>query len=292
VGRFEDSLRDILAGQGILFRVVTTTRPGHAIELTRLHAKTSRAVVAVGGDGTVNEVACGLLASETNVPLGVLPVGSGNDFGWMLGMSSRLSTAVSQLLSARVRTIDYGIVRWRSYGGSTWRERAFFNAVGAGFDALVSARASHYKHLGGRVAYLAAILSVLRAWRGPQARVSSSSDPKERTFSLLLVCVANGRRVGGGYRLTPEAVLDDGLLDACVVHDMALLRKLRLLPKAIRGTHTHAPEAEMATVCKLHFGSSEPVPLHVDGEIVTDSLLELEARVVPHGIRVLEASHR
>jgi YegS/Rv2252/BmrU family lipid kinase len=286
--RVEHYLRAELERYGSLHTFVHTEHVGHGADLAFEHAVSSAAVIAVGGDGTLNEVACGVLRADNCVPVGAVPVGTGNDFAWMLGMSSNPKEAVRQLIRAEEHTVDYGVARWKSQNDPTWRERPFFNAVGVGFDAQVTVRTSRYKHLGGSFAYMAGILSVLRSWTGPMVRISTSgeSDTTVR-LPLLLASVSNGRRVGGGYYLTPTAQLDDGLLDACIVRDMSTFRKLRLLPKAMVGRHTGAPEADIRKVIAFELASEHPLPLHVDGEIETRDLLELKASVVRHGIRVL-----
>jgi diacylglycerol kinase (ATP) len=167
----------------------------------------------------------------------------------------------------------------------------FFNAVGMGLDAAVALASERFKRLPGKAAYLGAVPQVLRRWTSPHVRVTL--DPEGTSPQILyegplfLMTVANGTSSGGGFRLTPEASLTDGLLDVCLVQCMSVRRVVQLLPRALRGTHTHAPEVRMRTITSLLLESEAPLPVHADGEVITRNMRRLEIRTAPAGLSVL-----
>src|SRR5690606_3615963 len=213
-GRARADLVAELEASGAPFEVLTTRRPNHAAVLARDAAARFDAVIAAGGDGTLQEVASGLLAAEGEAVLGVIPLGTGNDFARLLGVPEKPAEAVRALLGAGVVPIDAGIVRWREATDDFLHEAAFVNAVGIGFDALAAAEAARFKWFRGRSGYLAAVFRALRLWPQPHVEVRCTDDgaPGERIYDgpFFLAAVSNGTAVGGGFRLTPDARPDDG----------------------------------------------------------------------------------
>lgn len=270
-----------LARSGVNVEHVFTTARYHARQLASHVTSDIDAVVAVGGDGTVHEVGCGLIESGARVPLGVVPAGSGNDFSRALGVTAHEEGVAHYLLNAAVDLIDVGHIAWHSHSESG--ESVFLNAVGCGFDALVAANATRIRHLRGYPRYLVAILKTLRHWKAPHVTVHFEGDHHEEQVwegPLLLCTAGNGVSSGGGFMLTPRAVLDDGLLDMCLVRDMSFRRILTVLPLAIRGTHLSQREVVSDVVEKITIESETGFPVHLDGEIVSDAVLRvhIEAR--------------
>jgi YegS/Rv2252/BmrU family lipid kinase len=245
--------------------------------------------VAVGGDGTVHEVARGLIEQGGRVPLGVIPMGTGNDFVKAIGMPGAPDAAVAALQRALPRAVDHGWVRWDEQG--TMQEQAFVNAVGIGFDARVAHEASTFKRLPGMTAYLAAVFRTLRKWTSPPARVTAETPAGEAVClydgPLLLTTVGNGVSSGGAFYLTPQASIRDGVLDACIVAHASPWRIVQVLPRALRGRHTAEPEVHMATVRRLRLQAEAPLPLHADGEGLSRGTRTLEVRIAEGGLRVL-----
>ncbi|MEM7789254.1 MAG: diacylglycerol kinase family protein [Bacteroidota bacterium] len=242
-GRARPLVEAALAEAGAEAEVVETRRAGDAETLART-AEGVDAVVVAGGDGTIHEAVNGIVG--TGLPLGVLPLGTGNDFAHALGMPDPLPEAVRAMLAAPVRDLDVGRVRWTDAAGE--HERLFANCLGTGFDADAARIAGETKWLGGRAAYLAAVLRTLWAWRRPDVRVrvvaqhAGDAVPAASEIALpeaeplfagpLFLCeVGNGHSVGGGFLLTPDAVPDDGRLDVCLVRHLSPRRALGLLPK-------------------------------------------------------------
>lgn len=266
--------------------VLKTERPGHATELARAERSRADLVVAAGGDGTVHEVVRGLAGGTGDAPpLGLLPIGTGNDFASLFALSKTLPEAARALLDpAKDTRIDLGEVTWRDAAGT--HTRAFCNAVGMGFDAAVAIAAARMKHLPGVLGYLAAVRRTLGAWQSPVAHIHGESVPGEPAPRFLLT-VGNGRRSGGGFYLTPRADLTDGLLDVCAVRDVGVARALQLLPGVLLGgRHEGQPEVTTARVREIAADFEPPVPLHADGEILSHAAEHVAVRIRPEALRV------
>jgi YegS/Rv2252/BmrU family lipid kinase len=268
-------------------RIERTNGPGHAVEIARTTPITHRAVVAVGGDGTVNEIARGLLARDDHPPLAVLPLGTGNDFGRALGMSMRLEGAVNQLATAVERRVDVGRVHFSE--GHLVRSGLFVNAAGIGFDGHVASVAPRYKGVPFGAGYLLSILHSLATWKAVRAVVSDGSDGSdvrldERCFFMT---VGNGRDSGGGFSINPRASIFDGKLDVCFVRGLSRRRALRILPLARRGEHLDLAEIRYWVSKHVRIVPDEPLPLHTDGELVSRSVASLDVLVDPAALRVL-----
>ncbi len=279
-----------LEQQGVSYEVRVTEGPGHATELAQ--EVSSRAVVAVGGDGTVHEVAYGIIAAGCTTPLGVIPLGTGNDFVKMLGIARRLPEALHQLLHGRLQFTDYGEVRARNYQGEEVHQY-YVNAVGVGFDALVAVNMRGQKALPGVLSYLLAVFRTLRDWHAPGAQVSieTASGTEQMVFEgpMFLVTAGNGVSSGGGFYLTPEASVRDGLLDICLVEHVPRLEVMRVVPRALRGTHVTHPAVHMFRTRRLRVALEHPMPVHADGELVAEEVVEVETEVVPGMLPVISA---
>ncbi len=265
-----------------------TEAPGHARELATMERNVD-AVIAIGGDGTVHEVAGGLIDAGFSVPMGVVPFGSGNDFARMLALPDRPSAIAQVIANMQVRAIDYGSVQWE--GEAARGSDVFVNALGCGFDAFVAADVSRRRRAGGRARYLPAVMRSLTKWSSPRVNVRLEADTGVTEWSddLLLCTAANGTSTGGGIRLTPRASPVDGLFDVCIAPRMTAGRILRVLPKAVLGRHLDMPEVTYLQTNQLTITSTSSLPLHLDGEVVPVPVNRIEARIVPGGLRVLTA---
>jgi diacylglycerol kinase (ATP) len=268
---------------GVSFDVVQTTRVGEATELARL-AK-GHIVVAMGGDGTINEVANGL--AGTDRILGVIPSGSGNDFIKSAGIPSDISESCRLLAQAKTRKIDLGRVsvkRWRDgFTGSMY----FVNGVGIGFDAAVAKKTREISFLTGTALYLVAVLQTLGSYEAPEFTLSiGHATFKDRN---LLIAIGNGRCAGGGFYLTPDALVDDGLLDACVVESKSIPQILTLMPRVMRGKHHSVKGVKFMREKEIRLTSESQFYVHADGEIAGDSVNEVDVTIVPGGLEVVSA---
>ena len=253
---------------GISFDFEYTEGVGHAIELARAAASDGyRYLVAVGGDGTVNEVANGILYS-TNAPstaLGVVSTGTGSDFARSAGIPRDYATACSALTNSRRLPIDVGVVEYQSEGRTL--QRFFVNAAGAGFDAAVVKETERFpKFFGGTIPYVAGLLRTLFSYKNKPVEVRVGDEVE--SGRVLSVVVANGGYLGGGMHIVPQAELGDSLLDVAIIGDMGKLELLKELPKVYKGTHVNHPKFKMKKATRITVESTEPMLVYADGELL------------------------
>jgi diacylglycerol kinase (ATP) len=219
-------------------------------------------VVAVGGDGTVNEVASGLVGSVSE--LAVLPRGTGVDFVRTHGIPTKLDDAVRVALHGATREIDAGRVEFRAWSGEPG-EAWFVNVAGVGMSGAVAKRTNESsKALGGKASYLWSTLAVFARWQNTDVLVKVDGDA--RSGRMHEVVVANGRYLAGGMEMCPEASPDDGLFDVLVIGDVTKADLVRTLPKIYRGTHLPHPKAELLRGATVTVESDEALPIQLDGE--------------------------
>ncbi|MDQ1531205.1 MAG: diacylglycerol kinase [Microbacteriaceae bacterium] len=278
--RATDRLR--AAGHAV---VTLEARDAAALE-RQLRARIERdrpaAVIAVGGDGTVH-LAVNALA-RSGVALGIVPVGTGNDFARCLGLPEDPDDAVTRILAAldgaepAVRAID--AVR-------TSTGRWFGGMLSAGFDAAVTERANGMTRPRGRARYVVAVLLEVARLRAHRYRITIDRDARQ--VDAVLVTVGNTTSIGGGMRLTPGASVDDGLLDVLVATPLSRRKLLRLLPKVFSGTHVTDEHVsiERGRVITIDVADREPPTpvVYADGERMGSLPVTLE--VVPNALRVL-----
>ncbi len=276
-GRLAPEARRALESTFGRVECIETTAPGTAVEQVRLAVEAGvERVVVLGGDGTLHESANGLLraAVAERPPIAILPAGTGNDYAKMartLGVP--IGEAVRRLATGAIRRFDVG---------SAWGEY-FLNSVGIGFDAEVARVVSRWKHFTGMPAYLAAVFEVL--WDFPRMELRVESDGGSFTANLLLLEVAIGPCVGGGFRLTPDARPDDGWLDLCSIQHKSMGAILVRLPLVMLGKHTRLKDVRMLRATRVAITSLDG-PLHAqfDGELrqVSGTMdIRLEAGALP-----------
>ncbi len=251
----------------------STEGPGHAGKIVSgLPDKTL--VVAVGGDGTVHEVAAACVKSDR--VLGVLPVGSGNDYAKALGIGTDLGRALEVVAGGRVRSVDTGEVNGVRFN----------NGLGIGFDAEVAAGVAQAPRLlGGFGAYLWSVGRLLWGMRCHEARLKLGGV-EEIPARTILVAVALGTTYGARFKIAPESSLDDGAFDVVWSEEVSRAEVLRLVPTVLRGTHLSHPKIHFARTAEIEVYLAEPTPAHVDGEMLPPTRT-YRARVLPGSLRVL-----
>jgi diacylglycerol kinase (ATP) len=284
-------IESTLKASGAKFLMVPTERRGHATELaSRAVAEGWSAVVAVGGDGVVHEVANGLMKAagdRPSIPFGIIPVGSGNDFIKMLGIKPhRPALAVQQMLVAKPRGVDIGRVSAHRMGSGPDDIWYFTNGVGVGFDAQVANHARGIQRLRGFAIYAWAVVKTLRDLRSPTIQVVV--DGKEiANRPLVLTTVSNGPCHGGSFWLCPDARVDDGLLDVLVANARSLPAVMRLIPRVMYGKHLNDWGVELHLGKRIDVRSETPLPIHADGEIVAEWVRQMTIEVLPGKLTVL-----
>jgi YegS/Rv2252/BmrU family lipid kinase len=234
-------------------------------------------VVAVGGDGTLNEVVNGLvpLRREHPVTVGALMTGRGRDACRNLGLVRDPRHAARRLLEGHVVRRDVGLARWPA------GERFFLGWAGAGFDAVVAARAGRR---GGRLAYLRAVLTSLRDYRPVETTVRLDGvDTWAGSTASVVVC--NGGSFGGGMRIAPAARADDGLLDVVRLGALGRAELAWWLPTVFWGGHLANPNIQTGRASRVRVAASAPIPVQLDGELGAHTPLDVS--ILPGALRLL-----
>lgn len=273
----------LLQEHRLSFDWVYTERPWHAAELARQAvAGGYRAVVAFGGDGTSNEVLNGLMqaqeAGEGDAALGMLCIGTGNDLAYGAGVPLELEAGVAALARGRTRAIDVGHARGFRYFG---------NGIGIGFDAVVNVLAARLTRLRGFAVYLVAVLrTLLFYYRAPLTRIEMDDRTIEQP--TLMISAMNGRRMGGGFLMTPHSAPDDGLFDLCIAGKMNQFQMLSFVPRFMRGTQVGKPRITMARSRQVRVVVEEGTQVvHADGETISLGTRQLELELLPQRLRVI-----
>lgn len=245
-------------------------------------------IVAAGGDGTVNEVADGILRAVTEKglqapSLGVLPIGRGNDFAWGMGIPRDLKKACVLIMEGNRRTIDAGIV----YGGHFPQGRYFINGLGMGFEPLINFVASDFKHISGTPSYLLALLYILIHYPQPYP-VQLTLDGETRSLETQQLSICNGRRMGSAFIMGPDALFDDGYFD--VVFANRPIKNTRLLPIALKffkGGQVKLPSFTVVRAKSIKLVSkNNPMPVHVDGEEISKGCAEFSVELLASALSV------
>jgi len=256
-----------------LANIVFTERAGHATELASQYARMGfDAVVAVGGDGTVNEVVCGLRDTET--ALGIIPMGSGNGFARHLGISTRIHRAVEMLNHSEVIKVDYGLAN----------ERVFATTCGSGFDALI---ADQFANAGSRgmQTYLKKIMQDLISYK-PENYIVKEGDKPLFEHKAFLLTFANANQWGNEAYIAPKASVQDGKMDICMMSSSALLAAPSLALRLFTKTIDKSLFMECIQAKDVMLYREQASPFHIDGDPV-EMPKDIRIRIVQDGLRVL-----
>lgn len=255
--------------------IEVTKGVGHATEIVKNYVKNDDyRVYSVGGDGTLNEVLNGIVGS--NSTLAVIPSGTGNDFSRNIYEYSDVLTSLEQAINGKDVFLDLARVN----------DRYFINIASVGFDAEVAYNTANFKKLpfvGGSLAYIFGIIETVFKYKSVHLNITI--DEKKLNIKSLLAAIANGKCYGGGILMTPDAILDDGVFDVCIIEEVNKLKILRLFPKAIKGQHASIKEVSFYRGRKVKISCDEEVSLNIDGEILR--VREVEFEIIPKGIKVV-----
>jgi diacylglycerol kinase (ATP) len=260
-----------------------TMAAGDALHLAQRAARegTTRMLVA-GGDGTLNEVLNGVASvpgALARTTFGVIPLGTGNDFAAALGLPEDVERAVEILLRGRELAVDVGVLN----------ERHFINVSAGGFIAEVSdAVDPQLKSWAGKFAYIIGGAQVLLNYEPVRARVRAEDEagrPVARDVGIEMFAVCNSRLVGGGQPIAPRAIIDDGLLDVCLVEDMTTLDFIGLLSSVPGGGHIEDERVEYLRARALDIEFDREVKVNTDGEVLATR--RCSYRILPRAARFL-----
>ena len=270
---------------GLSFDYEFTEGVGHAIEIARAAASRGyRYLIAVGGEGTVNEVANGILRStgSASTTLGIVGTGTANSFVRSAGIPRNYINACSQLTSPRRRLIDVGAVEYKSQGQPV--QRFFVNMAGVGFDAtMVEAAQRLPKYFGGITPYVVELPAFLLGYRNKSATLSLKN--RTETARIFGVVVANGCCYANGMLIAPQAELSDGLLDVVIFGDIDKFDMLKMLPMLYKGSHLKHPKIRLEKVADITIESAERLLLHADGELLGETPASF--RMVPSALSIV-----
>lgn len=255
--------------------MAVTSRPGEAVALAEQGSQSYDCVAAAGGDGTVHEVVNGLMRAGARAALGVIPLGSGDDFAKLLSHDPGFNFS-----GATTRKFDVGRI---SCNGEV---RYFANGMDIGFGAHGARNVRRVpRFLTGLGAYLGALVLTMVKYPLLRLRVQLDDAPAF-DFTTAMTAVMNGSTFGGSFHVCPDAKPDDGLLDLLLVEAVGRLEILQLVPKILRGAHAGDPRLRLVRAKRVTIESDEPLLLEADGEIAFEDARRLEIDLLPAALRV------
>lgn len=254
-----------------VFRVEKTRSLEHGVELALAAAELGEVPVVVSGDGLLGVVGGAMAGSE--VPLGLIPAGRGNDLARALGIPSEPEAAVDTVLGGHSRRIDVGEANGKR----------FLGIASIGFDSECNRLANDTHWLRGNLVYVYSMLRTLIGWRSARFTIAAGEERKRLTG--YFVDVANNSVYGGGMWIAPEAEIDDGLFDVVAIEEVGKLRFLSGLRDVLKGNHLDKDEVSVFRAPRLQIDASRPFPVYADGDHLTD--LPVSLRVLPSALSIL-----
>lgn len=240
--------------------------PGHATELAKAHLIENSAIFCVGGDGSLNEIINGI-SYGNSVSLGVIPIGSGNDFARAIGNLKSNFSLENYLVSENSVKCDIGYIRV-VLDGKPILDKKFVSSLGIGFDALVAFKIISIKVLKGLALYLASVIASLFSYKAPKGTLEIPEHNIKLNDKFFLFAVGNTETAGGGFKLNPGAKINDGYLNLCFAKDISKWTVLKVLPSAIPGTHIKDKRVFTYRFKNLTYSTAEKIFLHIDGEAI------------------------
>lgn len=289
--------RALRAG-GLAFDSARTPAPRAAVALAEDAQRSGYAtLIAVGGDGTISEVANGMLRAsrgETTGTLGIISVGSGNDF--IKSFSPQLGVVptgkyadwrpgVARVLAGNTRVVDVGRIVADHPAPGFDAPHYFVNSFDTGFGANAAMHAHDFRLLQGLPMYLAAVLKTLVKYSLPRVKIIWDDAQLEQTSTMI--AVANGRCIGGGFWVAPHTRNDDGLFGVMIAQGLGRWGILALLPKVMRGTHIYDPRVRYVQSARVVIESRDPLVIESDGEIPFIGARRVAIDLLPKRLRVL-----
>jgi diacylglycerol kinase (ATP) len=269
-----------MAAAGAKYTLDLTEYANHACELAQQAALDGwPVVVAAGGDGTISEVVNGLMRAGDDKPaptLGIIPLGSANDLADGLELPREVSAVCHRIMQGKTRPIDLGLVNGHY----------FANNSAVGLEPVVTQEQEQMRQLlHGTPRYVVAALRCIRKAKPWQVRMEWDQGAFEGPITL--VSVGNGSRTGGAFYMTPQARLDDGLLDFVYAYGLSSWQILKLFPKTLTGKHIDHPLVKYQRTKFLSISIDPTSPLQADGEIISDNATDVNYQVIPNRLRVI-----
>lgn len=289
-GSLRGEIATALTGIDGGFEIVETSHAGHATALAReAVAQGVRTIVAAGGDGTIHEVGNGiLLATESdrhaNVALGIIPIGTGNDFVKVIPGVHTRAEALRTLRAGQRRIFDVGLAEW--VGGKEY----FLNAMGTGVDVEVVRQIQRLSRGTGALVYLQGLIRALATYRALPLHLTTEME--QFSERVMIIAVANGRCIGGSFRICPRAMPNDGWLDLCIVQEVPLLGQVALVPRIVMGTHESSPRVRSRQVKRVTLAvpAGDSLFFQLDGELREPTgIYEVRVTIDPARLQIVSA---
>ncbi|GIU81538.1 MAG: diacylglycerol kinase family lipid kinase [Acidobacteria bacterium] len=291
--RWAEIASDLRAHFGA-FQVAFTKKQGDGIEIAFHAAKKGRKfIIACGGDGTINEVANGILLSQKDVELGILPSGTGGDFRRTLGISTEVRQAAKQLREGVTRLVDVGKVSYTNDKGE-FSERYFLNVASFGLSASVIRRVKTniklqwlpLQELRGKLSFALSTLQEIMESNSIYVKVKID-EKRENSLITLNFCICNARFFGGGMKIAPNARINDGLFDVVNIGDISALKVILNSYSLYQGTHLSLPEVGSTlakTIEAKPFHKGQEIQIEVDGELI--GKLPAKFEIIPNALKI------
>ena len=255
------------------YQLIYTDKSGDATKFAIESKDQFECTVAVGGDGTINEVVNGLMGGQSK--LGIVPVGSGNDFVRAMDIPLDITKAMDILFAMKTQPIDIGKAG----------DRYFQNGLGIGFDAWVVEETLKVNKLRGTAIYLYSVLKTIYNYQPPIVNICYNDV--NRTERFYMITVGNGISLGGGFKLTPNAIVDDGLFDLNIIRDLKKWEIYQNLISVFTGRHIYLEQVTTDRTDQLSIESEEGFAAHVDGELLSLNLNSLNVQLLPKALEVV-----
>lgn len=288
--KLASKIQEFLTKNKVNYDIIFTDSPKHATNIVKKETDNNDIIVSVGGDGTLNEIINGIEDKHfERIRIGVLPIGTGNDFVKNISLSSELIKNLEIITGISQNTqnkIDLGIIEYKNGKSDEYLKHKFINGAGIGFDAYVGALTQNNKFLPGIFAYLFSVVKALFNY----TMISGDFNMNGNVISgsKLMISIGNGISHGGGFYLTPDAIIDDGELNISIFDKLTRKRLLAALPKALINKIKSVPEASFYKTNSIDIKLQLPYYLHCDGEIISDSVTAAKVRILNKALTIIE----
>jgi diacylglycerol kinase (ATP) len=281
-------ISDLMKEDGFLFTAKITEKKGHAINLTLEATEAGyRNIITVGGDGTLNEVVNGVFLNNScptnDILLGLIPIGTGNDWGRMFGIPLDYKKAIRIIRNNKQMVHDTGVISF--FNGKENQKRYFINIAGLGFESVVVRKTNIQKEKGrgGKAIYLYNLLTSLLSYKNTKAEITI--DGKSIIADVFSINVGNGRYCGGGMRQTPDALPDDGLLDVTIINGMGKFEIIKALKILYDGTILSHPKIDGYRCSNIKITSDSIIYTEADGESLGHTPVEFS--IIPSSLNII-----
>ncbi len=280
-------IKNFIVKNKINAEIILTEKQLHATEIVKSNQTEFKKIVGVGGDGTLNEIINGFdLSPDTENVLGVIPVGSGNDFARMLGLTKNIEDNLKLIFDhASIKKIDVGELHYSEKDKNSLQTHKFLNGLGIGFDAYVAYINQHTKNFSGIISYIFAVIKALIKLENLPVRIKL--DNSLILGKKLLIAIGNGKTHGGGFYLNPNAQIDDKILDLTVIEKLKWFQIIQKLPLALINRLETAKEVSMYKFTEVEIEIEKPYFVHTDGEIISEKINFMKVKCLPEVINVI-----